>query len=471
MARKQNPEPSPEPEPPQQEQEKPPAPEPEPSPLEDPRPERLNEVERARGPLDRRETWDARLKAELIEFADLVRLANWRASGDEEQKALGVAYYDRALDVFKTASRGSGPVTGGYRMDISIFGTAGCGVYLPPDGRLWYTVVERAIGFDWSAAHQLLDRVETLSRHARELWRLDAATLTTIDAMPSVDRAADSAPAARGVVDVGRNPAQRRRAPRRWLSDRRSARKAAQARRILEERRPHCEQAYILCSSVLSAVNLEKLDRLERQGSSRGRAGEPRSKSPSRAFLRRVDVIRPQLELAEREFGRAAQRYARGVYAKGMLLGTGVLALVCVVVAIIFLSYHVQAWYGVALLTGGLGAVVSVLQRMAKGTLRLDYDAGRGTLLTLGAVRPLIGAVFGMVLFAALYGGWLPSINISSAKPLAFYAVLGFLAGFNERFAQDMLVASAATAGSLPAQTDHTAAELRQAETDTPVGD
>jgi hypothetical protein len=128
-------------------------------------------------------------------------------------------------------------------------------------------------------------------------------------------------------------------------------------------------------------------------------------------------------------------------------MGVAVIIVMCAALAAVFSSDHVPAWYGVALLSGGLGAIVSVLQRMASGRLRLDYDAGRGMLIVLGAVRPLIGAVFGMVLFAAVDGGWLPSLQVSQTHALAFYAVLGFLAGFNERFAQDMLVASAAQLG------------------------
>jgi hypothetical protein len=91
---------------------------------------------------------------------------------------------------------------------------------------------------------------------------------------------------------------------------------------------------------------------------------------------------------------------------------------------------------------------------MASGSLQLDYDAGRRTLMTLGAVRPAIGAVFGIVLFSAVEGGWLPAIHIATDNALAFYAVLGFLAGFNERFAQDMLVTSAAQLNAKPSPSE-----------------
>ena len=85
------------------------------------------------------------------------------------------------------------------------------------------------------------------------------------------------------------------------------------------------------------------------------------------------------------------------------------------------------------------GAMVSVLQRMSSGKLVLDVDAGRDLIEAFGAVRPFIGAIFGIALMALLLGGLIPAIDIPDGQELAFFAGLGFLAGFNERWAQDML--------------------------------
>jgi hypothetical protein len=60
----------------------------------------------------------------------------------------------------------------------------------------------------------------------------------------------------------------------------------------------------------------------------------------------------------------------------------------------------------------------------------------------LGAIRPVIGAVLGVASFVLVNGGLL-----SLAPPAAisnhtlYFAGIAFLAGFSERFAQDMLVA------------------------------
>ena len=43
-----------------------------------------------------------------------------------------------------------------------------------------------------------------------------------------------------------------------------------------------------------------------------------------------------------------------------------------------------------------------------------------------GALRPLIGAIFGLAVFVLLKGGILPAIG-APRVPLAFYAAVGFL--------------------------------------------
>jgi hypothetical protein len=92
-------------------------------------------------------------------------------------------------------------------------------------------------------------------------------------------------------------------------------------------------------------------------------------------------------------------------------------------------------------LAGALGAVVSVLQRMTSGRLNLSaQDRGR-TLLVVGAIRPVLGAILGLVLFVFLSGRLVPITGDHLSANATTYYVLGlaFIAGFSERFAQDML--------------------------------
>ena len=95
----------------------------------------------------------------------------------------------------------------------------------------------------------------------------------------------------------------------------------------------------------------------------------------------------------------------------------------------------------VSVLGGATGAVVSVMARMSSGGLKLTPESGRKTIRVLGFMRPVLGAVFGAVLYVLLDGGLVDVINPPSGDSgkLAFYAGLGFISGFSERFAQDVI--------------------------------
>jgi hypothetical protein len=101
-----------------------------------------------------------------------------------------------------------------------------------------------------------------------------------------------------------------------------------------------------------------------------------------------------------------------------------------------------------SIVVGGLGAIVSVMQRMTAGNLTLQYHAGRFALMRVGVFRPLIGAIFATVVFLILRAGL---VTIPATPPpderarlLYFYAALAFFAGFSERWAQDMFDAGGA---------------------------
>lgn len=138
----------------------------------------------------------------------------------------------------------------------------------------------------------------------------------------------------------------------------------------------------------------------------------------------------------------AIQRQARFVYFQGALYGTAVAVLVCVLLGLVgarFWANHVDTGALVAsALFGALGAVVSVFQRISTGQLTLDFNAARAQLLSLGGLRPMVGAIFGTVAQFAL-GAGLFGIGERPATALGVFALIGFAAGFSERFATDMV--------------------------------
>ena len=94
----------------------------------------------------------------------------------------------------------------------------------------------------------------------------------------------------------------------------------------------------------------------------------------------------------------------------------------------------------IAILLGGLGGVVSVLQRMTKGNLTTSLDNGQAACFLLGLSRPVIGSVLAFAIALLILGGVVPlELPSEPAKALFFIAGIAFLAGFSERYAQDII--------------------------------
>jgi hypothetical protein len=121
-----------------------------------------------------------------------------------------------------------------------------------------------------------------------------------------------------------------------------------------------------------------------------------------------------------------------------------------------------QYLYG-CVAAGALGAVVSVIQRINSGTFDLAYDVGRPYVAFLGALRPVLGAAFGLLLYFAVASGLVNIFNLPTEGPQRFFAffVIAFLAGFSERWAQDTLTSLGQGSG----KTDPTTAPARQQQT------
>jgi hypothetical protein len=91
-------------------------------------------------------------------------------------------------------------------------------------------------------------------------------------------------------------------------------------------------------------------------------------------------------------------------------------------------------------LAGAVGAVVSVMQRVSSDSLEIDHESGRSELILLGTIRPLFGGAIAVALYSLLTGGILDFAKPDGASDIYYFAGIGFLSGFSERFAQDMLV-------------------------------
>ena len=170
-------------------------------------------------------------------------------------------------------------------------------------------------------------------------------------------------------------------------------------------------------------------------------------------------TTRQELKSINSYYHRAAVRSGQIVYVGGMLLGALPLVLLVLLAFVLKLADSNDAAVRTGLFcfaAGGLGALISVMSRMTSNRVRVDWEFGKDTLRTLGALRPFVGGVFGLMTFFALKSGVVALDIVNSSKSAYFYILFAFAAGFSERLAQDMLlgptVGAAAAKGKRAAQ-------------------
>ncbi|MEP6909120.1 MAG: hypothetical protein ABI896_01665 [Actinomycetota bacterium] len=169
---------------------------------------------------------------------------------------------------------------------------------------------------------------------------------------------------------------------------------------------------------------------------------------PSSAVVRKAaNRSRSELAHVEHYYDRAGEKTGRLIYFWGMMLGLvalGVLAVFGTAVYSIFGTFQLkspdtQTFY-VCYTMGAVGAFVSVMTRMAGGgDFTIDYEVGRPALRRVGSFRPIIGAIFAVVLYLALRGGLIQLQTEAGMHTTYFYGALAFLTGFSERRAKIIL--------------------------------
>jgi hypothetical protein len=236
-----------------------------------------------------------------------------------------------------------------------------------------------------------------------------------------------------------------------WITSEASAEIAAQihacqmlAVRVAEVLRGTTE--LIAMQSLLCAVErlLALVDHLDEQ--------------PLTAALVKQAVGDNQDELKQigRYYDKAAQNQARLVYFQGMMRGALILAGFVAAATGILYARHFSHWHSpvtqqlvLAVAMGGVGAIISVMSRMAgKGAFSVEYEVGRKIVRLLGSLRPFIGATFAVALFFGFQSGLVQLGH--EPRTTYFYGIVSFLAGFSERWARILL--ERAGSGDTPAK-------------------
>jgi hypothetical protein len=180
---------------------------------------------------------------------------------------------------------------------------------------------------------------------------------------------------------------------------------------------------------------------------------ESPSVTDKEAVQRVVEAQTAELDDLERYYRGAAGRSGQIVYLSGALLGVLpflVLALVAALFGAFDAGREAIRTGAICFTAGALGALVSVMSRMNTNKVNVDWEFGKDTLRTLGSLRPFVGGIFGLMTYFGLESG-LVSLKIgdgggNGTNNFYFY-VFSFAAGFSERLAQDMLLASTMGAG------------------------
>jgi hypothetical protein len=166
-----------------------------------------------------------------------------------------------------------------------------------------------------------------------------------------------------------------------------------------------------------------------------------------------VEALAGRLREAEQFMLRCAARRAQSHYLVGVLRGAAAVAAVLAVATVgLQVGGELSRFRGTLLLVamaGAVGAAISVPMRMTSGSFRMNLPTlnaeMKGTDLHLvGALRPAMGLVLALASYAVVLAGLVPMDKNADdpGKQMALYVAIAFLAGFTERFAQDMFVRS-----------------------------
>ncbi|MBM2821906.1 MAG: hypothetical protein HW413_652 [Thermoleophilia bacterium] len=159
-----------------------------------------------------------------------------------------------------------------------------------------------------------------------------------------------------------------------------------------------------------------------------------------------VERQRKELERVERFYKRTGNGQARILFFWGM--AQGLLALVLLTGLAVALTGLVDGLDGggthwgelqlfvISVMAGALGALLSVLTRMASltGKFVLDHEVGRKNVRWIGIYRPFVGGIFGVATYLMLASGILQTQSPVNEKDFAYYGILALFSGFFERF-------------------------------------
>lgn len=151
--------------------------------------------------------------------------------------------------------------------------------------------------------------------------------------------------------------------------------------------------------------------------------------------------IREELETVRDAYMHIGLARGQVHYVAAAASGTAVVVIAAMVAAVLEKQ---QAWVWSGAIAGGaVGALLSVLERLTRGELKVEFQTGFAVRFMSGISRPIVGALSGLALLVLIKG----SVVLTFVKPpgetdqalALFFAGIAFIAGFSERFLKDVL--------------------------------
>ena len=157
-------------------------------------------------------------------------------------------------------------------------------------------------------------------------------------------------------------------------------------------------------------------------------------------FLADIEQLRREFGVVVDNYCRSAREHGQLVYVAAAALGTAVIVAMAGI-AVAFSGFaNAGIWPGV-IAGGALGAFLSVLERLTRGALAVQFESSFVSLAVSGFSRPVVGSLSGMALYMLVKGGFaLPIIKGGTESDQGFFfTAVAFLAGFIERLLKDVI--------------------------------
>lgn len=157
-----------------------------------------------------------------------------------------------------------------------------------------------------------------------------------------------------------------------------------------------------------------------------GRTGSDGDDDPKQRVKEYIASAESELSAITLLARRMARRHIVQWYLGGLPLGVGVV----IGIGLTITNYRyrvgdtVENWSIMySLCAGAVGAVISVMVRVSHGeNLEIDIYSGRKITLFVGAFRPIIGAIFGVVFFVFVHAGIVPFAPPGGKNVTLFFA-------------------------------------------------